>query len=121
MDQRLVLVVDDDPDSREIAAEYVEFAGFRSATAENGEVALARVRELSPSLILMDLAMPVMDGLTAIRHLQEDPATAGIPVIVLTGQGPDASRTALLAGARAVCTKPCPPDELITAICSAMA
>ncbi len=83
----LVLVVDDHVDAREMLAEYVELVGFRVVTAENGQVAIEHALALMPAVILMDLAMPVMDGLTAIARLKADAATRDIPIFAVSGQG----------------------------------
>ena len=65
-----VLVVDDSPDARALYGEYLEFCGFRVETAADGEEAIAKARAEWPAVILMDLAMPRMDGWEAIRRLR---------------------------------------------------
>jgi CheY-like chemotaxis protein len=110
----LVLVVDDFADAREMYVEYLEFAGFRSAQAQNGEEAIAQARERGPAVVLMDLAMPVMDGWEATRRLKSDPRTRHIPVIAVTGHAlaGDAER-ARRAGCDGVLAKPCLPEDLV--------
>ena len=71
----LVLIADDFGDAREMYREYLEFTGFRAVEARDGNVALERARSLAPSIILMDLAMPAMDGWEATRRLKADPRT----------------------------------------------
>lgn len=109
-----VLLVDDFPDAREMYLEYLAFAGYRTAEAANGLEAIERALELSPSVILMDLAMPVMDGWEATRRLKADPRTRRIPVIAVTGHAleGDAER-ARLAGCDGVLSKPCLPQDLL--------
>ena len=116
-DRPLVLVVDDSEDSRCICAEYLEHHLFRVATAEDGHVGIERVFELLPDVIVMDLCMPVLDGLAATRRLKSDERTRHIPVIALTAYAmADSVAEAFAAGCDAVLTKPCLPKELEAAI-----
>jgi CheY-like chemotaxis protein len=79
-----VLVVDDDQPTREALAELLTTEGYAVMTAGNGQEALERLREVQPGVILLDYAMPVMDG-RAFREAQKtDPRSADIPVILLT-------------------------------------
>jgi two-component system cell cycle response regulator DivK len=79
-----VLVVEDDMDNRRIVVKVLSVEGYRVIEAADGVQALARVREEPPDLILMDLALPNMDGWEATRQLKLDPATRAIPVVALT-------------------------------------
>lgn len=110
----LVLIADDFGDAREMYREYLEFFGFRAAEARDGNEAIARAHELAPSVILMDLAMPAMDGWEATRRLKADPRTRAIPVIAITGHAlnGDAER-ALAAGCDGVLSKPCLPQRVV--------
>jgi CheY-like chemotaxis protein len=109
----LVLVVDDVAHGREICSEYLEFRGFRVATAEDGVEALDKAFALLPDVILMDLSLPKMDGWEATQHLKQDERTRDIPVIALTAHAlPDAHAKAKAAGCDAVVTKPCLPKDL---------
>lgn len=85
--QPLILIVDDEPDFREIFKTKLSGAGFRTATAENGEAGVKKAKTLKPDLILMDVKMPVMDGAEAVLKLREDPETKGIKVVFLTSLG----------------------------------
>ena len=109
---RVVLVVDDDPEIRELVCEVLANAGLRTITASDGEEALALAGERRPSLIVMDIMMRTMDGYTALTLLRGQPATRHIPVIILTGQEEPIYRT-LSAGVGAVAhvTKPFSPDQ----------
>ena len=80
----LVLVVDDVDHGREIFAEYLEFRGFRVATAADGLEAMEKAFELRPDVILMDLSLPGIDGWEATRRLKQDERTRDIPIIALT-------------------------------------
>ena len=110
----LVLIVDDYQDAREMYAEYLEFSGFRVAEARDGQEAVEKAVALHPSVILMDLSLPVMDGWEATRRLKSDVRTRSIPVVALTGHALDGhSREAQDAGCDAYVTKPCLPDALV--------
>ena len=112
-----VLLVDDYPDAREMYREYLHLSGFDVVEATNGAEALQRASEAWPDIILMDLALPVMDGWEATRRLKSDARTAGIPVVALTGHVmPRLSEDARRAGCDACVTKPCLPEDLVREI-----
>ena len=79
----LVLVVDDYEDTRTIYSEYLRFAGFRVIAANDGAEAVAMATELGPDVVVMDLAMPGVNGWTATRMLKSDPRTKDIFVLSL--------------------------------------
>ncbi len=109
----LVLVVDDVEHGREIFAEYLEFRGFRVATAADGLEAMAKAFELLPDIILMDLSLPHLDGWEATRRLKADERTSSIPIIALTAHAlASAHDRAKEVGCDAVVTKPCIPRDL---------
>ena len=81
-----VLLVEDDPEARTLYAEYLEEAGLEVVTAENGAEALQMLSRESPDAIVVDLVMPVMDGVTFLDKLREIPEYVGIPAIVVTGR-----------------------------------
>ncbi len=85
----LILVVDDEPDFLEIFGVKLRAEGFRVETAGNGAEALKKIKALKPSLVLMDVKMPVMDGATAVLKLREDPdqEVKRIKVAFLTSLG----------------------------------
>jgi two-component system cell cycle response regulator DivK len=108
-----VLVVDDSADARTMYGQYLEFRGFRVVTARNGIEALAAAHEEWPAVILMDLAMPLMDGWEAIRRLRADPLTTDIPIIALSAYAfGDAPQRAREAGADLCLSKPCLPSQV---------
>ncbi|MFP5289086.1 MAG: response regulator, partial [Thermoanaerobaculia bacterium] len=108
-----VLVVDDVAHGREIFAEYLEFRGFRVATAADGLEALDKAFELLPDVILMDLSLPELDGWEATKRLKGDDRTRNIPVIALTAHAlASAHDKAKAAGCDSVVTKPCVPKDL---------
>ena len=108
----VVLLVDDSLDTREMYADYLTFHGFRVVTACNGQEALIAAQEEWPAVILMDLAMPLMDGWEAIRRLRADPLTADIPIVALSAYAFDAPDRAREAGADLCLTKPCLPPQV---------
>jgi CheY-like chemotaxis protein len=109
----LVLVVDDVAHGREIFAEYLEFRGFRVATAEDGLEAIDKAFDLRPDVILMDLSLPGIDGWEATRRLKQDERTRAIPIIALTAHAlASAHDRAKEVGCDSVVTKPCIPKDL---------
>jgi CheY-like chemotaxis protein len=93
-----VLIVDDDPDAREVLTDIVESLGLEARVAEDGSTALKAVNQTLPTLILLDLMMPRMDGFTMLSRLRSTPRTRAIPVIVVTACGNDGRRTLMLPG-----------------------
>lgn len=79
-----ILIVDDDPTIRSVLEALLEDEGFVPVTAANGKEAVAIVRNDPPALVLMDLMMPVMNGLEASRTLKTDPETATVPIIAMS-------------------------------------
>lgn len=109
----LVLIVDDVDHGREICSEYLQFRGFRVATAADGQEALDKAFELLPDVILMDLSLPKIDGWEATRRLKNDDRTRAIPVVALTAHAlASAHDKAMEAGCDSVVTKPCLPKDL---------
>lgn len=113
----LVLVVDDSPNARGLYGEYLEYLGFRVETAENGAEAIQSAHRDWPAIIIMDLAMPGVDGWQAIKGLKSDPLTADIPIVALSacafGEEPKRARE---AGADLCLSKPCLPSQLARVI-----
>jgi CheY-like chemotaxis protein len=109
---RYVLVVDDDPVACRAMAKILEAEGFTVTMAGNGREALDRLHEGPlPSLILLDLAMPVMDGFQFLHEQRKDPTLATIPVVVVSAVDPAQAQAAAL-GAAAYLRKPIEVDEL---------
>lgn len=117
--QPLVLVVEDDQDSREMYAEWLVYSGFRVVQARCGEEALAKAHELLPDLITADFTLHGggMDGYELCERLREDARTRAIPVLAVTASAMDSHvMRAWQVGCAAVLIKPCPPDVLLAAI-----
>ena len=114
---QLVLVVEDYQDAREMYAAYLQFSGYRVAEAANGLEAIEKTHALMPDIILMDLALPKMDGWEATRRLKLDERTRHIPIVALTGHAlAGTTEGARPAGCDSFVTKPCLPDELVAEI-----
>lgn len=106
----LVLIIDDDEEQRNALAEFLGSNGFRAEAARSGYEGLARAAELRPDIILMDLAMPGMDGLETVRHLKRERVTKDIPVVAFTGQTIVTDLERIRArGFAELITKPCDP------------
>lgn len=102
-----ILVVEDNADSRYLVVKVLARSGYETLEAESGEEALLLARERRPDLILMDLGLTGMDGLTATAELKKDPATKAIPVIALTAYAMDGDRERTLkAGCDGYISKP---------------
>ena len=113
----LILVVEDFLDAREMYRDYLAFSGYRVETAADGQEAIEKARALQPDLILMDLALPIVDGWEATRRLKTDEATKAIPVIALTAHAMSGDREkAIEAGCDDYDTKPIELDRLLSKI-----
>lgn len=118
MTQRpLVLLVDDYADTRELYGSFLSMHGYRTEEAEDGLEAVAKAATYSPAVILMDLAMPVLDGWSATALLKKGPRTSHIPVICLTAHHrTDEQNRAVRAGCDGFLTKPCLPGDVLREI-----
>jgi DNA-binding response OmpR family regulator len=105
-----VLVVDDEPIVREVVVSYLERAGYRTLEAADGERARTLVEEASPSLVVLDVMLPRIDGLELCRWIR---SRSDLPIILLTARGEEADRiVGLELGADDYVTKPFSPREL---------
>lgn len=95
-----VLVVDDDPDLCTILVRLIQYLGFNAAAAPDGSAALEAIRRDPPSLVLLDIMLPGMDGLEVLSKLKQNPATSAVPVAMYSASGdPDIRRRAMALGA----------------------
>jgi len=116
-----ILVVDDAEDTRLLYASYLSYAGLTVQEAGDGEEALAVVAKSPPDLVVMDLAMPHLDGWESTRRIKANPQTKDVCVIVVTSNAmPDQLAKAHAAGADAVLTKPCLPEVLFESVCDVL-
>jgi two-component system chemotaxis response regulator CheY len=109
-----ILVVDDSAVVRRMLGLVLGDAGHEVSFAVNGELGLAAMRAARPDLIVSDLEMPVMDGIAFVRELKGEPATHGIPVVMLTASGEaELHRAAADAGVDGFATKPVRSTEVM--------
>jgi CheY-like chemotaxis protein len=115
--QKLVMVIEDNEATREAFGLILHTMGYRVATASNGQEALTQLQESAerPSVIVLDLMMPVMDGWQFRARQRQDTRVANIPVIVCSAAGDVQNRGASLE-AQAYLAKPVEPGELLAAI-----
>ena len=106
------LVVEDEEDIRNLLAELLADKGCSVRRADNGSVALRLISKRMPDIIFVDIMMPVMDGIEFISRLQENPETAGIPVVLVTGVStPAVTMKAVGLGVRFRLAKPWEQSE----------
>ncbi|MGE5465553.1 MAG: response regulator [Methanocella sp.] len=112
-----ILVVDDSPTDRQHLMDMLTKSGYHVATAENAEDAIARVKQLKPDLVLMDVVMPGQNGFQATRALTRDDATKHIPVIICTSKSQETDKVwGLRQGARDYIVKPINQNDLLAKI-----
>ena len=97
MANELILVVEDNENNRKLARDVLVHQGYRVVEAESAEVGLAFVAREPPQLILMDIHLPGIDGIEALRRLRADEATRGIPVLAVTASAMTHDRQKILA------------------------
>jgi len=112
-----VLVVDDDDVIRQLIGVNLELEGFDVYWAVDGLDALAKVREVNPVVVTLDIMMPNLDGWDTAARLREDPATAHVKVVLLSARAQEADiKRGTRLGVDAYLTKPFDPDELISVV-----
>ena len=112
-----VLVVEDEPDIRDLLAFHLERDGYQVTRATTGPEALRQLRAAPPDLVILDLMLPELDGLEVCRRLRADPATATLPVIMLTAKGDEVDRVVgLELGADDYVVKPFSPKEMLARV-----
>jgi CheY-like chemotaxis protein len=107
-----ILVVDDDPHFRDLYQAALRIRGFNVTTASNGLAALHSIERQRPSLVILDLNMPCVDGWGVLQELGSNDDTKAIPVIVVTGE--DVQRATIQAAA--ILRKPVLPDQVLPVI-----
>ena len=112
-----ILVVEDQPDNRQIIRDMLAPTDFEITEVENGEQALVAIAKQRPDLILMDVQMPIMDGYTATRRIKADAALRSIPIIAVTSYAlSDEEKKARAAGCDDYVSKPFSPRQLLAKI-----
>lgn len=116
-----ILIVDDEPDVLELVGSNLRRAGFEVASAGDGREALEKAARLQPALVVLDVMLPGMAGTEVCKLLKRDPATASIPVIMLTARAEEIDRVVgLELGADDYVTKPFSPRELVLRVQSVL-
>ena len=114
LEQPLILVVNDEPAVREVVCEKLIHHGYRTLSAENGREAFTLIEEANPDLIILDLRLPDIDGMTICQQVRRK---SRIPIIMLTAMGEEVNRiVGLELGADDYIPKPCSLDELVARV-----
>ncbi len=114
---RSVMVVDDEPMTRTLLQLMLAPADFEVTEAEDGLDALEKIESNQPDVIVLDVMMPRMDGITLCRILRQNAQTAVLPIILLSAKtNPEAVQEGLLAGANKYLTKPVSRHDLVSSI-----
>ena len=112
-----ILIVDDDEAATDVLSTRLKRLGFDTVIADNGQLARALVRTEKPSVILLDLRLPDVDGFELCEELVDDDETSDIPVIIVSGlERPDVLRKSRAAGCHYYLRKPYDPNALLTLI-----
>ena len=112
-----ILVAEDSADSREMMKVLLQMKGYKVVAAENGVNALAAARKKRPDAVLLDLQLPIMDGLDVTRNLRSHPTLKKVPIIIVTGHDPNRYRQAALdAGCDEYLMKPINFEALQTVL-----
>ena len=110
----LVLIVDDDQALRDLIREILIDVGYRAVTAANGSIGLATFRSAEPDLVLLDVAMPVMDGLTFLRRRSDEACRPTVPVVVMSAENRE--REARRLGAQQFVAKPFDVEDILDVV-----
>jgi twitching motility two-component system response regulator PilH len=117
----LVLIVDDSPTEQHVFFKALERHGYDTVVASDGEEALATAEQAQPEVIVMDVVMPGMNGFQATRRLSRNPATAEIPVVIVSAKGQETDRIwGLRQGAAQYLVKPVDIVDLVAAVEAAL-
>jgi len=112
-----ILIVDDSPTEIHVLTGILQKHGHQVSTAPDGERGIATAKEIKPDLVLMDVVMPGMNGFQATRQLTKEPATAHIPVIIVTTKDQETDRVwGMRQGAKDYVTKPVAEGDLMAKI-----
>jgi CheY-like chemotaxis protein len=115
---KTILIVEDQRAFRKVYSNMLTSHGYAPLTAEDGEKGWAMARDQKPQLILLDLGLPLLDGIGVLERLKADEATRAIPVIIfsVTGEGKDIQRALELGANDHVVKGMCPPSEILKKI-----
>ena len=117
-----ILIVDDSPTEIHVLRKMLEKAGYTVLSSSDGESGIEDAKRILPDLILMDVVMPGLNGFQATRKLSSDPATASIPIIMVTTKDQETDRAwGLRQGATEYLVKPVSSGELLSKVSNALA
>jgi CheY-like chemotaxis protein len=117
MQDWVVLIVDDEPDNVQVVEKILSYNGAHIYTADDGHAGLAILAEVTPTFVLLDLSMPVMDGWEMIAHMREHPQWVDLPVIALTAHAmPTDEEAVMAAGFDGYISKPFRLENLLDKI-----
>jgi CheY-like chemotaxis protein len=97
MANELILIIEDNEKNRKLARDVLQVKGYKTIESETAEEGIDLAASQSPALILMDIQLPGIDGITAMKQLKADPKTKGIPVVAITASAMTHNRTTMLA------------------------
>ena len=117
LSRKNILIVEDDDDLRRIFRDSLRFTGFDVREACDGHDALQMIEDAAPDLIVLDIRLPTLDGLSVREELAANPRTKDIPIVVVTGGPVDVAR---VRGTRLL-RKPVPPDDLVATVRASLA
>ena len=118
----LILVVEDNEKNRKLVRDVLTFKGYVVVETETGEEGVRLARERQPRLILMDIQLPGIDGIEALRRIRADEATSGIPVVAVTASAMDRDRQKIMAaGFDGYQSKPLNVKEFVAAVAELLA
>jgi two-component system cell cycle response regulator DivK len=122
MANELILIIEDNEKNRKLARDVLAHSGYRTAEAETGEDGVRMARELMPALILMDIQLPGINGLEALRQIRADAATQKIPVMAVTASAMATDRQKIMAaGFDGYQSKPITVREFVAAVAELLA
>ncbi|MAM79561.1 MAG: DNA-binding response regulator [Gammaproteobacteria bacterium] len=117
MNRRKIIVIEDEPDIVEVISYSLKREGYNVLAVDRGDESINLIRNQSPSLIILDLMLPGMDGLSVCRQLKSDPIVKDIPVIIISAKGEESDIViGLEMGADDYLTKPFGPRELLARV-----
>lgn len=112
---KTALIAEDNPVNRELLRELLEMRGFSVVEAPDGEQTLKQIERTKPDILLLDLNMPVLDGVETLKRIRQDPLLAGLPVLAVTAYAMRGDREKILSsGFDGYLSKPINPSELGT-------
>ena len=112
---KTALIAEDNPVNRELLRELLEMRGFSVLEAPDGEQTLKQIEQTKPDILLLDLNMPVLDGVETLKRIRQDPELAGLPVLAVTAYAMRGDRERILSsGFDGYVSKPISPSELGT-------